>query len=203
MPFSFAKILVTQWLAQYKFRTWTTHSSNGQQVTPAEKEQRAKEIADHLCDHRFWKTHGRSIKIDDFERMRLRITDYSKTPELNDAIVRYHTLLQMTFATNLYKIFETADSQVMRFLAPQLPPPQAFGIGPPAAGNAVVFDFQCNKCKSSTRMQANLVKGAPLQSGNVPFPPDNKFRCPTCGTEHNLVDARRQIEAQFKKPIVA
>ena len=26
---SFAKILVTQWLAQYKFRTWTTHSSNG------------------------------------------------------------------------------------------------------------------------------------------------------------------------------
>ena len=199
---SFAKILVTQWLAQYKFRTWTTHSSNGQPVTPAEKEQRAKEIADHLCDHRFWKTHGRSIKIDDFERMRLKITDYSKTPELNDAIVRYHTLLQMTFATNLYKILETADSQVMRFLAPQLPPPQALGIVPPAAGNVVLFDFQCNKCKSSTRMHANLVKGAPLQRGSVVFPPDNKFRCPTCGTEHNLVDARRQIEAQFKKPIV-
>lgn len=43
--------------------------------------------------------------------MRLRITDYSKTADLNDAIVRYHTLLQMTFATNLYKIFETADLQ--------------------------------------------------------------------------------------------
>lgn len=200
---SFAKILVTQWLAQYKFRTWTTHSSDGQSVTQPEKEQRAKEIADHLCDHRFWKTHGRSIKIDDFEQMRLKITDYSKAPDLNDAIVRYHTLLQMTFATNLYKIFETADSQVMRFLAPQLPPPQALGIGLPAAGNAVFFDFQCNKCKSSTRMQANLVKGAPLQPGCVPFPPDSKFRCPTCGTEHNLVDARRQIEAQFKKPIVA
>jgi hypothetical protein len=38
--------------------------------------------------------------------MRLKITDYSKTPDLNDAIVRYHTLLQMTFTTNLYKISE-------------------------------------------------------------------------------------------------
>jgi hypothetical protein len=199
---SFAKILVTQWLAQYKFRTWTTHSSNGQPVTPQEKEQRAKEIADSLCDHRFWKTHGRSIKIDDFERMRLKITDYSKIPDLNDAIVRYHTLLQMTFATNLYKIFETADSQVMRFLTPQLPPPQVLGIAAPDAGNAVVFDFQCNKCHSTTRMQANIVKGTPVQAGSVAFPQNNKFRCPKCGTEHNLVDARRQIEAQFKKPIV-
>lgn len=199
---SFAKILVTQWLAQYKFRTWATHSSNGQPVTQTEKEQRAKEIADHLCDHRFWKTHSRSIKIEDFEGMRLKITDYSTIPDLNDAIVRYHTLLQMTFATNLYKIFETVDSQVMRFLAPQLPPPQVLGMGLPAAGNAIAFDFQCNKCNSSTRMQASLVKGAALQPGCVAFPQDNKFRCPKCGTEHNLVDARRQIEAQFKKPIV-
>ena len=45
-------------------------------------------------------------------------------------------------------------------------------------------------------------KGAALQPGCVAFPQDNKFRCPKCGTEHNLVDARRQIEAQFKKPIV-
>lgn len=199
---SFAKILVTQWLAQYKFRTWATHSSNGRSVTSTEKEQRAKEIADHLCDHRFWKTHGRSIKIEDFEGMRLKITDYSKNPDLNDAIVRYYTLLQMTFATNLYKIFETADSQVMRFLAPQLPPPQVLGTGASATGNAIVFDFQCNKCNSPTRVQANLIKGTPLQPDCVTFPQDNKFRCPKCRTEHNLVDARRQIEAQFKKPIV-
>ena len=135
--------------------------------------------------------------------MLLKITDYSKTPELNDAIIRHHTLLQMTFATNLYKIFETVDSQVMRFLAPQLPTPQQLGIGLPTAGNTIVFDFQCNKCNSRTRMQANLVKGTPLQPGCVAFPQDNKFRCPNCGTEHNLVDTRRQIEAQFKKPIVS
>jgi hypothetical protein len=134
--------------------------------------------------------------------MRLKITDYSKTPDLNDAIVRYHTLLQMTFTTNLYKIFETADSQVMRFLAPQLPPPQQLGVGVPVPSNSVIFDFRRSKCNISTRVQANLVVGAPLQPGCVAFPRNNSFRCPNCGTQHNLVDARRQIEAQFKKPIV-
>jgi hypothetical protein len=135
--------------------------------------------------------------------MRLKITDYSKNLDLNDAVIRYYTLLQMTFATNLYKIFETADSQVMRFLTPQTPPPQMLGAGAPAAGNAVVFDFRCNKCNTPTKMQANLVDGTPLTPGCAAFPRDNKFRCPKCGTEHNLVDARRQIEAQFKKPIVS
>jgi ATP-dependent protease ClpP protease subunit len=200
---SFAKILVTQWLTHYKFRTWANHSSTGQPVTDAEKKQRAEEIAEQLCNHRYWKTHARSIKIEDLEAMRLKITNYANTPDLEDAILRYYTLLQMTFATNLYKIFETADSQVMRFLAPQLPPPLGPGMGLPAAGSAIVFDFQCNKCNGTTKMQANLVKGTPLQMGCVEFPSDNKFRCPKCGTEHNLVDARRQIEAQFKKPIVS
>jgi len=60
---NFAKLLVTQWLAQYKFRKWTHHSSNGQEVTESEKQQRANEIAERLCDHGFWKTHGRSINV--------------------------------------------------------------------------------------------------------------------------------------------
>lgn len=199
---SFAKILVTQWLTQYKFRTWTIHSSTGLPVSPEDREQRAKEIADRLCDHRFWKTHGRSLKIQDFEAMRLKITDYSKTPELNDAIIRYYTLLQMTFATNLYKIFETADSQVVRFLTPQLPAPPRLGAEPSSPKNAVIFDFECGKCRSGARIQANLVAGIPLALGCVPFPSDSLFVCAGCNAPNNLADARRQIEAQFRKSIV-
>jgi hypothetical protein len=48
--------------------------------------------------------------------MRLNITNYSETPDLDEVIVRYYTLLQMTFATNIYKIFETPESQVVRFM---------------------------------------------------------------------------------------
>ena len=103
----FARDLVVDWLSTYKFRDWHTHSSTKKQVTADERRQRAKQIADQLRDHSRWKTHGRSLKIDDLRQMKLYVTDYSSTPELADAIRRYYTLLQMTFATNIYKIFET------------------------------------------------------------------------------------------------
>lgn len=42
---NFAKVLVTQWLANYKFRTWHVHSSNQMPVTEDDKQQRAEAIA--------------------------------------------------------------------------------------------------------------------------------------------------------------
>src|SRR5260221_6194940 len=201
---SFAKTLVTQWLAQYKFRTWHVHSSNQLPVTDDDKQHRAETVADRLCDHGFWKTHGRSIKIKDLEAMRLKITDYSKTPDLADAIVRYFTLLQMTFATNIYKLFETTDSQIMRFVVPNVPfgQQQAIPIPTPAQLDKIFLDYECPKCKARGKIQANFVSGAPIEPGCIPFPTNNVFQCPSCGVQQNLVDLRRQIEAQFKKSIV-
>ncbi|MBA3816914.1 MAG: Clp protease ClpP, partial [Parachlamydiaceae bacterium] len=105
---NFAKVLVTDWLAKYKFKNWTHHSSTGMEVTTAERNQRANEIASLLCKHEHWFSHGRSIKIEDFIAMRLKITDYSDDLDFADAIRRYHILMQMTFThSNVYKITET------------------------------------------------------------------------------------------------
>jgi len=193
----FAGTLVTNWLLNFKFKPWTTHSSSGKPVTDDEKQSRAKEIADHLCDHGYWLTHNRSIKIEDFEQMRLKVTDYSKDPNLFDAIKRYYTLVRMTFDTNIYKLFETPTSQIYRFLSPPVPPPQ---IKAPSA--VAIVDFQCPKCQNRSRIQANLSKTQPLQEGAMPFPKDNVFICPHCGTQSNLTGLRNQIEAQSKKRIV-
>lgn len=106
----FARDLVTDWLARYKFANWHTRQSSGAPVTPEDRRQRAKDIAKHLADHSHWKTHGRSIKIDDLVAMKLHIVDYSQTPDLWDAITRYYTLLQLTFESNIYKLFETPSS---------------------------------------------------------------------------------------------
>ena len=57
----FPKKLVTLWLAKYKFKKWTEHSSTGQPVTDSDRSKRAEEIADQLCDHSHWLTHGRSL----------------------------------------------------------------------------------------------------------------------------------------------
>lgn len=194
----FAKRLVREWLAKYKFRTWTTHSSNGQPVTEEERTQRAEEIARKLCNHGHWLTHGRSIKIDDFEAMRLRITDYSANAELADAIRRYYTLLQMTFATNIYKVFETPDSQIYRFLAQQVPPPPAQG----QVAEVAVIAVQCKNCGRRSQVQANIGQAAPIEPGHEPFPANNRFSCPGCGTEVDLTVTRQQVEAQSGRPVV-
>ena len=126
---NFSKILVKNWLSKYKFKYWEKHSSTGQPVTQEDKETRADEIAYRLCKHSDWLTHGRSIRIKDLQEMRLEITDYSKEKDLNDAIVRYYTLLRMTFdLTGIYKIFETCCSQIYQSISqstiPAIPIPK-------------------------------------------------------------------------------
>jgi hypothetical protein len=196
----FAKELVTQWLAKYKFQNWSTHSSTGKPVTEAEKKARAEEIAARLCDHGYWLTHNRSIKMTDLQGMRLLVTDYSchPNPEFGDAITKYYALLQMTFTTNIYKIYETPESQILKFLIPHVPAPAPH----PGSPNIAIVDYQCNNCKTKSRIQANLGQPQAIQPGFVPFPANNKFRCPRCGVEHDLSDVRRQLEAQSKQPVV-
>jgi len=192
---NFAKTLVADWLARYKFKNWKTHSTTGIAVTEAEKTLRASEIAATLCNHKKWLTHGRSIKISDLEAMRLRITDYSQQPDLAEAIRRYHTLLQMTFdTTSIYKVFETQDSQIFRFAV-------ITAIPPPQDADAVILDVTCPKCSAVSKLQANLKK-SPLQAGHHRFPADNRFKCPTCAVEIDITGVRRQIEVQSKRPVI-
>lgn len=55
---AFSRTLVTNWLKDYKFKFWTTHSSTGKEVTDEEKNDRANAIATLLCNHGHWLTHG-------------------------------------------------------------------------------------------------------------------------------------------------
>lgn len=196
----FARELVRDWLARYKFQDWTTHSSNGKPVTADERTKRATEIAEALCNHGKWKTHGRSIKLDDLRAMGLRVTDYSEHADLCDAIRRYYTLLQMTFDTNIYKLFETPESQIIRFEI--MAGVQAGMKNQAPQTDAAMLDLECNKCKTVIKIQANLKKGAPIQAGRIAFPADNKVGCPTCGMEHDLTAMRHQIEAQTKRTVI-
>ncbi len=200
---NFAKVLVTEWLTNFKFKDWDTHSSTGKPVTNEERRARAEEIAGKLCDHRRWLTHGRSLKISDLEEMKLRITDYSGNADLADAIRRYHTLIQMTFQTNIYKVIETVDSQIYRFIAQQIGPPSPQNVNAPAEAAMAEFAIDCPNCHAVSNIQANLGAPQPIQPGRIPFPANNKLPCPSCGTVIDLSDARRQLEAQARKPIIA
>lgn len=194
-----SRVLVTKWLSEYKFQDWDKHESTGAEVTKKDKEDRAEQIANKLCKQSDWLTHGRSIKIPHLEKMRLKITDYSLDSSLNDAITRYYTLLRMTLeSTNIYKIFETPDSQIMRFLTPDVPAQPQANKQP----NKAFFNFDCPKCKRRFEIQANLDKKVVLQDGKVPYPKNDNFVCPNCHTSSNLTRARLQIEAQLNRKVV-
>lgn len=195
----FSKTLVTNWLKEYKFKDWNIHETSRTPVTDADKQQRAEEIADLLCNHNHWLTHGRSIKIQDLRDMKLAITDYSESEDLNDAIMRYYTLLQMSFETNIYKIYETPQSQIYRSIN-QTPPVDKHIIK--QLPNPLLVDFECGKCKSTCKMQINFEKKHQLKQGAIPFPSNNIVKCPTCGAESNVLGLRQKLEAQTKKTIV-
>lgn len=196
----FATSLVEKWLEKYKFKNWTTHSTTGKPVTDEEKKNRAHEIAKKLCDHQHWLTHGRSIKLSDFEEMGLKIVDYSKTPALAEAIDRYYTLLEMSFASSpMYKLFETKDTQISRFGGVAVPPKvNQMATNAPTA----TINFTCNKCSTIHKIQVSFDKLSPVQGGAIAFPADGKFKCTTCGTEHDLNPIKVQVEAQTQRKIV-
>lgn len=199
---NFSKTLVTNWLSRYKFKYWEKHSSTGEIVTQEEKEFRAEEIATKLCKHSDWLTHGRSIRIKDLHEMGLQIFDYSTENDLNDAIERYFTLLRMTFdLTGIYKIFETCCSQIYQSISQanlqSIPVPKK--IKPKAAH----IDFDCPKCASNYKIQLNLKKNVPIDSSALPYPKDDNFICPICGTQTNIAPIRLQIEAETGLKVVS
>ena len=206
----FASDLVTEWLATYKFKNWKTHSSTGAPVTDDERKVRAKEIAAQLRDHSRWKTHGRSLKIEDLEQMRLRVTDYSKIPELAEAIRRYYTLLQMTFASNIYKLFETPGSQILRMDVQRAP--NVFGPGvqlpggaQPQAMAAMEAEVACAKCGTKFVVQGRVDPRVPPTPGAIQMPADSLIKCPgpNCQEIHDLKALRKDIETATGRQIIA
>jgi hypothetical protein len=194
----FSKSLVAQWLFEYAFRSWKTHSDTAKPVTDDDKKKRADSIADDLCNQAKWLTHGRSITMSHLrDEMGLPVEDFSQNPELCDAIRRYYTLLKMTFdTTNIYKLYETPTSQIYRFVTPPAP------IAPIQLPDRALIQFECPNCKTKTEIQADFKKGLPTKEGAIRFPRDNKFTCPACNAHIDLSGLRRNLESQTKKRIV-
>jgi len=200
---NFSRTLVTNWLKTYKFKYWVTRSTSGDKVTDAYKEKRAKEIADKLCKHSDWLTHGRSIRISDLEQMKLLITDYSKDTNLSEAIDRYYTLLRMTFdMTGIYKIFETANSQIYQSVSQAVPPTIPIQKKIKEEISSASTNFMCPKCGNSYKIQLNLKPNIPTEKGAILYPKDDVFICPNCSTQTNLAPIRLNLEAQTRLKVI-
>lgn len=106
--------LVENYLHDYKFKSWTTHS-NGTPVTPEERKQRANDIANQLCNHSLWKSHGRGITREAaWSVCKLRVT-HSESIGLDRPIKRFWALFYWLFEnTPIYKTFVSESYSLMR-----------------------------------------------------------------------------------------
>lgn len=85
--------LLKKWLVKYKFKNWTTHKSTGLVVTPEEKVDRARDIANTLNDYGMWKSHGRPLNIETLREIGLIIEDYGENKQKNELVRGYYGLI--------------------------------------------------------------------------------------------------------------
>jgi hypothetical protein len=208
----FARFLVRDWLCEYKFKSWNQHRTHGvgNPVTQDEKTARAQAVADALCDHGKWLSHGKSIRIKDLRDLGLEITDYSEQPELADAIERYQALLRLTFDnTPVYKIFETPTTQIHRAInvsqagiMPSLQPSQPGGTGMGTNnGHGTIIQMNCPRCQTPLRIQADFDTLRPLQAGMIRFPANDEIPCPNCKQNLQVGPIRKNIEQQTGRKV--
>lgn len=199
----FAEDLVVEWLVNFKFKKWDKTETRGIPVTDEMKNKRAVEIARELSNHAKWRSHGRSIKIENLEEINLKISRVDNDPKLSDIVYRIQMVCRLLFdSTSIYKIFATADSKVFKQAAPAgSAVPQI-----PAQLDVVQIDQSCPKCKTLHKLYAKFVQNPKIDAdlraqGFTPFPKDGKIKC-KCGMHIDLLGIKNQIEAQTGRKMV-
>lgn len=199
---NFAQDLVVKWLPKYLFRNWK-ESKEGKIVTQVMKEKKAKKVVNSLINHNKWRSHGRSIKIDDLEMIGLPIERIDKDAKISEVVYRIQTVIRMLYSsTNAFKMFATQDEKIFANATAINSLPK---IDPKNAQVAEVI-VECPKCKAKHNLYMKFVDNPKIdeemrKSGKLQFPKDNKLVC-SCGFEIDLSGLRNNLETQTGKKVL-
>lgn len=208
----FAKILVQDWLVKYKFKNWKETQSSHKKVTNKMKEDRAKDIADYLCKHTEWKTHGRSLKIDDLKDL-LLIENIDENPSLADIVYRIKTIIRLIFDSSTdYKLYFWEDFNITRTATvananmPTAPIPVPKNQTQQV--EQVVIEIDCPKCGKKHKIpgyfdiDSATIKRLKLPTNNI-IKDNDVLVCDGlgCGLNIDLKPIKSQIETQSNKKI--
>ena len=200
----FAKELVIEWLVKYKFKNWIVTETRKLPVSEELKENRAKEIAEELANHSKWRLHGRSIKIDDLDKIGLRVTRVDNDPVLSEIIYRIQTVCRLLFeSTTVFKIFATQDNKIFRHAVQTVAPVRVPQTKSP---DVIQIEPKCPKCGTIHKIYAKLDPNPQIDldfesKGFKPFPKNAKITC-DCGFEIDLLGIKNQIEIDTGRKIV-
>lgn len=205
----FAKDLVSKWLVQYKFKNWTIKQTSGIKVTDKIKQQRAKEVADMLCNHSQWRLHGRSIKVEDLENV-LIINKIDDDASLADIVYRIKIVLKLLFGlSTFYKIYKTEDLFLSKTVAIPNKKNQNIIQGTPHQIQVEKCDIEieCPKCHKVHKIEAffGITREQATRIGikeNKKIDADKNLVCDNCGFTLDLKPIVNQIEQQKDKKVL-
>lgn len=208
----FAKDLVSDWLEKYKFKNWTKTRTQKIDVTDEMRKNRAKEVANDFANHTEWRTHGRSLKIDDLsEKLLIERIDDDKV--LADIVYRIMTVVRLIFSSSSnYKIYYTDDSRLHKSFSTgiqnQAPIPNKI-ISPNKNKEAITvmeMDAKCPKCgkvhkiKGYPGLTSADIKTKKLETNNN-IDKNDVLVCDNCKFALDLKPIKNQIEQQTGRKI--
>lgn len=206
---NFALDLVKLWLPMFKFSSWARTETRGITVSEKMKIDAAEEVAKKLVDHGHWRSHGRSIKIQDLVNyVGLKITRLDDNPSVADIVYRIQTIIRMLFkGTSNFKIFVSSDHKIFRSAVPArsqavlLP-----NIPTPGKPDALHLQVTCPKCGNPHNLYAKLKLSPKIDNdlqkqGLMPVPTDRKLKC-ICGFEIDLSGLVNDIESKTGQKVL-
>ena len=205
----FAKDLVSKWLVQYKFKNWTIKETSQIVVTEEIKKERAEQVADMLCNHSMWKSHGRSIKIEDLKDL-LIINKVDDDAKLADIVYRIKIVLKLLFgSSSIYKIYKTADLYLSKTASVANNDSKSKTSTP--AGTKTIekcdIEISCPRCHKKHQVEAfiNLSQEDASSLGikkNPLIDADKNLVCDQCNFSLDLKPILNQIEQQKGKKVL-
>ena len=210
----FAKDLVKEWLEKYKFKNWTTTRDTKTPVTNEMRKKRANDVADMFCDHMTWRTHGRSLKIEDLAEV-LVIENIDADKKLADIVYRIKTVLRMIFdGSTIYKLYYLDDFKLAKTftvspsgnLPAQIPFGQPQKQGQQKVVDAVELDIQCPKCGKRHKVTGYMdINSQEIQKQKLKINPNVKDNdilvCDSCNFALDLKPIKNQVETQSKRKV--
>jgi hypothetical protein len=209
----FAKDLVKEWLEKYKFKNWTETESQKNRVTQEIRRARASEVAEMFCDHTTWRTHGRSLKIEDLKDV-LQINRIDDDSKLAEIVYRIKTVMSLIFGgSTIYKLFYLDDLKLAKTYTvtptgrPSVPIPAGLAQKVPhKAIDSVELEVQCPQCGKKHEVSGYLdLSSQDIQKLKLKTNPsihDNDILvCDNCNFALDLKPIKSQVETQTKRKV--
>src|SRR5699024_7117977 len=111
-----------------------------------------------LSNHNFWRTHGRSLKLEDLEELGLRIVDLDdeNNKDIGEIVYKINMVCRMMLnMSNSYKIMCTSD-QIISFNAQPNTQSNVQQVIPDNIHN-VELDQECPNCGKVHKLYAKLI----------------------------------------------